>query len=380
MSAPPLLAQGLGKDPAAPEWPPLTGDEVARVLRRYGAERAQVRWRSPRPWSAAALVRCSLGTVFVKRHARAVRTPADLRTEHAFAAHLRAGGVPVPAVLATADGDTATTAGSWVYEAHAVADGADRYRDALSWTPYRTTGEAAAAGAQLARLHLAAASFDRPERPGPPLLCASAELLTAADPAAALDELLDRRPATAAYLDGRDGRSAVTALVSGFAAGADLAALPRSWAHNDWHGSNLFWTAGPRPGVAAVVDLGLANRTGPAFDLATALERSAISWLDLTDPAGARRPTVALEQARALLEGYRSVRPLTALERRALPRLLPVVHVELALSEVEYYLTVRPDPASVALAYDGYLLGHAEFFRGPAGRELLGNLADILGT
>ena len=46
---------GMGKELAEPDWPPLTADEVAPVLARYGlpgpghvAAGAAVTWRSPR--------------------------------------------------------------------------------------------------------------------------------------------------------------------------------------------------------------------------------------------------------------------------------------------------------------------------------------------
>jgi hypothetical protein len=111
--------------------------------------------------------------------------------------------------------------------------------------------------------------------------------------------------------------------------------------------------------------------------LATAVERSLISWLDLTDdPPG--EPRVQLEQLAALLDGYQGVRPMSEAERIALPLLLPLVHVELALSEVEYYLGVRGDPASADLAFEGYLLGHLDFFARPFGQALLSTLGGML--
>jgi Ser/Thr protein kinase RdoA (MazF antagonist) len=100
------------------------------------------------------------------------------------------------------------------------------------------------------------------------------------------------------------------------------------------------------------------------------VERSLIGWLDLTDdPPGV--PHVQREQLQTLLDGYQSVRTLSAAERAALPLLLPLVHVELALSEVEYYLAVRGDGTSADLAFEGYLLGHLDFFAGAVGQELL---------
>jgi hypothetical protein len=53
---------------------------------------------------------------------------------------------------------------------------------------------------------------------------------------------------------------------------------------------------------------------------------------------------------------------------------LPVVHVEYALSEIEYFADVVASPANAELAYDGYLLGHARWFSSTDGAALVGHL------
>ncbi|MGW3123490.1 phosphotransferase [Streptomyces sp. NPDC001107] len=54
----------------------------------------------------------------------------------------------------------------------------------------------------------------------------------------------------------------------------DLAPL---WTHNDWHASKLLWDADGR--VATVLDFGMSDRTTAVHDLATAIERNAVQWL-----------------------------------------------------------------------------------------------------
>ncbi len=139
------LVHGMGKELAEPDWAPLTAAEVVPVLARYGlpgpghvVAGAAVTWRSPRPMSAAGLVRQAGGDVFVKRHDPRVRSAAQLAAEHAFIAHLRARGFPVPAVRRTRDGVSAVRSGGFVYEVHDVAAGIDLYRDAVSWSPWWT--------------------------------------------------------------------------------------------------------------------------------------------------------------------------------------------------------------------------------------------------
>ena len=288
MPAPAGLVHGMGKDLVVPDWSPLTSAEVHLVLARYpqpGGDE-MITWRSPRPMSAAGLIRRGGVDLFVKRHHVRVRTPAQLAVEHAFIGHLRARGIAAPAVLRTADGATATQDGDFVYEVHEVASGLDLYRDALSWTPYTSLGHAHAAGTALARLHQAADRFPLPARV-PAVLTGGCEIIVSNDPPAEIKWLTGCRPGLAGYLDGRAwpddlARHVLPAIRR---AAPLLAGLPRQWGHGDWHPSNLTWSSGgPDAFVAGVFDFGLANRTYAVHDLATALERATVSWLDLTDP------------------------------------------------------------------------------------------------
>jgi Ser/Thr protein kinase RdoA (MazF antagonist) len=365
----------MGRDLVEPDWPPLTDAEVSAVLARYGrtAGQAVVRWRSPRPMSAAALVDSGGEEVFVKRHHVRVRTAAQLGAEHALAGHLDALGLAVPAVLRLPDGGTTVRSGDYLYEVHARATGIDAYRDVLSWEPFTSTQHAWAAGAALARFHRASAGFGLPARP-PAVLTNSCAVITAPDPLAAVVRLAARRPGLASYLDERPWRDDFTRyhLPATGRLAPLLPDLGRLWGHGDWHPSNLTWTSrAPDAGVAAVIDLGLANRTFAAHDLAVAIERSAVSWLDLAE-SGRADPDIPATAA--LLDGYQSVRPLSHAELGALPLLLPVVHVEYALSEVEYFTSVVRSRENADLAYHTYLIGHTRWFGTPEGQALLSHL------
>ena len=379
----------MGRDLAEPDWLPLTDEELRGILGRSDpgglGRRPTVTWRSPRPMSAAALVRHGDATVFVKRHHVSVRTPEQLAAEHDFATHLRTRGLPVPAVRQLSDRSGAEgiqgvgsvlRRGDFCYEVHQVADGLDVYRDAVSWSPYASLGHAYAAGAALGRLHLAAAGFDRPARPAA-VLMNSCQVITAPDPLAAAGALVAERPALAAYLAGRhwtDDFEKVLAPLIGRAAPL-LGPLRPQWGHGDWHPSNLTWTsAAPDARVAGIVDFGLANRTYAVHDLALALERAVVSWLDLPETGTAAADLAA---AAFLLDGYQTARPLTGAEAAALPLLLPVVHVEYALSEADYFTSVAVSTANADLAYE-YLIGHARWFSERPGAVLLGFLREYL--
>jgi Ser/Thr protein kinase RdoA (MazF antagonist) len=376
---------GLAGDLVAPDWPLLTAAEARWVGERWElawggrrSEEARVLWHSPRPLSAAGVVGipgARGAAVFVKRHDLRVRDPRSLALEHRFASHLRSAGLEAPDVLATPDGTTAVACrrpeATNVYEVHAVAPGADLYRDAESWTGFLATDHARAAGRLLASLHLAASGFEHDRRPFGPIVD-SDEIVTAADPLPALAALAGARPGLAAGLTPHPWRDEVDDLLGQWLVQTSQLAprLPRVWTHGDWHPSNLTWSPDGTP--VAVLDLGLSNRTTPARDVAIAIERACVSWLD-------PEPAADLDAVRALLDGYTAVRPLSDAEAAALPALTATAHVEFALSEIEYYASVLSSPERAAIAYRAYLIGHARWFATAQGRSLLQAQSEQLG-
>lgn len=369
MTDSPHLMHGLAGDEIPADWPPLTVGEVEALLRGYPALGAPLRidWHSPRPLSAACLVETSRDSVFVKRHHQSVRSVSTLSEEHRFIAHLRAHGIPIPAVLSDVRGRTAVALGDWVYEVHERAIGIDLYREAISWEPLPNRAHALTAGRMLATLHSAAASYAAPQR-DTHILVARSELIRAIDPVATLRAQLPQREGLADYLRGRDWPGDFTRLLAPWhtAVQPRLAQQPTLWTHGDWHVSNLCWSGdGGDAHITDVLDFGLAAANCALFDLATAIERNAIAWLALDTNAG--HPEIA----RALIEGYCQQRPLTAADIHLLADLLPLVHVDFALSEVEYYHAITRSRANADVAYDTFLCGHAAWFATPSGQALL---------
>jgi Ser/Thr protein kinase RdoA (MazF antagonist) len=368
------LVHGMGVDPVEPDWPALTHEELAEVLRAYpetglGARSGgdiSVLWLSPRPLSAAALVHTPAGTFFAKRHHNTVRPAASLREEHAFLIHLRAHAAPVVRVLTDQDGGTVHERGPWTYEVHTVGEGQDLYRDAISWSPFADVDHARAAGAALARLHVAAQGFDAPRR-GPAPLIAGFSVFAAEDPIAAVEDYAAARPAVAAELAERPQWSEEFEcwhLPFHERLRPHIAELEPLWAHGDFHASNLLWRDGH---VSSVIDFSLCDRAYAVHDLATAIERNAVEWVEL-DAKGAA--AVHVEAARALISGYLQERELSDAERAALPDLLALCHVDYALSEIDYFRGATGSAANTELAYR-YLVDHTAWFAGPVGSELL---------
>jgi Ser/Thr protein kinase RdoA (MazF antagonist) len=128
--------------------------------------------------------------------------------------------------------------------------------------------------------------------------------------------------------------------------------------------------------VTAIIDFGLADRTNAVHDLAHAIERNVVEWLELVkEPKRPENVPVHFDHLSNLLEGYESVRPLSQEERAALAPMTALCHAEFALSEADYLLGVLHAEDQARMAYDGWLVGHAQWFCGAGGRKLLGAIA-----
>jgi Ser/Thr protein kinase RdoA (MazF antagonist) len=372
-----IKSHGLDGTLVMPDWPPLTLAELRALFAGFPqlGEPVNVAFASPRPFSAAAVVRTERGAVFVKRHARAIRDREGLLEEHIFLDYLHRCGASVPRVLANAAGETAIEIGESTYEVHELAAGVDVYGEAISWTPFFCAAHARAAGEALARLHNAAAGFNAPLRKVQPLV-ASFTIFAADDPAAAMAEYLAARPALANHAGVQRCAAQALEILAPFHAELRplLPHLTPLWTHNDLHASNLLWSDGSeRARATAVIDFGLADRTNAVHDIAHAIERNIVEWLVLVqNPDRPDDVPVHLDHLEALLEGYESVRPLMHEEATALAPMTALCHAEFALSETDYFLGVLHYPDEKArMAYDGWLVGHAAWFSSAAGKRLI---------
>jgi len=299
--------------------------------------------------------------------------------------HLCAHGATVPGVYRAASGETAIEEGEWTYEVHEAPEGVDLYGDALSWTPFRTKAHAYSAGRSLARLHLASEGFAAPRRKPRPLV-ASFTIFAAQDPRAEMERYLSVRPALMDFAGTRGCCDEALELLAPFHAELLplLPALEPLWTHNDLHASNLLWSDDTDDAQAtAIIDFGLADRTNAIHDLAHAIERSIVEWLVLVQGseisgqglAREKNVPVHFDHLRALLDGYESVRGLSDEEAGALAPMAALCHAEFALSETDYFLSVLHREDQAPLACEGWLVGHARWFRG-TGETLLDALRE----
>jgi Ser/Thr protein kinase RdoA (MazF antagonist) len=139
------------------------------------------------------------------------------------------------------------------------------------------------------------------------------------------------------------------------------------------HASNLLWSdAGDQAEVTAIIDFGLADRTNAVHDIAHAIERNIVEWLELgKNQNHPEAIPVHFDHLHALLDGYESVRPLSDAEAAALAPMTALCHAEFALSEADYFLGALHSRQKARMAYYGWLVKHARWFLGSHGFALL---------
>jgi len=372
-----VQAHGMGTELVRPDWAPIKLEEVNRLLSRYPnlAAASVLTWHSPRPFSSAAIAVTAKERLFIKRHHQSVRNVSGLTEEHRFMQHLRDQGIPVSAVIAGVNAQTAFQMDEWTYELYRLAGGTDLYRDAVSWSPFFSKAHAYAAGEALGRMHLAAESYDAPPRPIRALV-SSFTIFASSDPLTAMSSYIAKREALSEYMQRRPWEQDIETVLMPFYARLVpwLDDLKPLWTHNDWHASNLLWsdpehTKDGCSYVESILDFGLADQTNAVYDLATAIERNAIEWLAIDENGS--QDIVHYEQLEALLAGYESIRPLKRSEAAALTAMLPLVHAEFALSEIDYFAGIVRSAANADLAYNHFLIGHAKWFQSREGQDLL---------
>lgn len=361
------------------DWPALSDAEARNVLSHFPlpAPARQVVWHGRRPFSSTGIVLLEDGSrVFVKRHDHCLRDATALAEEHRFITHLADRGVPVGQTWHTKTGQAALDLDGSAYEVFSIMPGHDLYETVQSWEPFNNIRHAFSGGLRLGQLHEAARTFDAPARPSRRPLLSTFEVITSADLMAGLEHWIPQQAGLAETLTHHPWREDISTALRPFheRLKPHLSTIDSRWGHGDWHPSNLFWSsAGADAQVCGILDFGMSDRTSAAYDLAVAIERTAIAWLEPENDC-----PVIYERLEAFLSGYLAQYALSITERHMVPLFLPLVHVEYALSEVAYYETLVHDKAGVKAAYTDYLLGHAHWFASPAGQQLLYWLTQVL--
>ena len=242
------------------------------------------------------LVEAEGGQRYVVRRQHLNADPRRIAFQFSLQRHLAACAVPTPAAIATASGQPFAAGDDgvpWLVFDHIAGDEYGFERPAQAFQAART----------LAHFHRAAASFafdaPRPE-------------LRAALRACWSDAFSDL--AEMATLLGEGSGAGLSVLRAWWQRTLQtwpperVDALPTGWMHGDFHGRNMVFRG---DAVAALFDFDDVDRGPYAYDVAFGLVKfSRPSRVSLRLRSGF---------ARAFIEGYESVRRLTAEERAALP-------------------------------------------------------------
>jgi Ser/Thr protein kinase RdoA (MazF antagonist) len=361
-------------DVVQPIHDPMSEEELAALLAHYpeaGTLKGRIR-DSGRPYSAGTLVETTAGRFFLKKRSCSFRPRGDVLWRHRLISHLVAQGFPTPPILANAEGRTLTERDGFCYELFAAAQGEDRYREYHSWMPFERTEHARAAGEMLARFHVATRGFSRadatpPGRSPRTPMSARFDLAVAPDLLGAVEARIAASEALSAYFAGIRWKDELSGLYLDFHRELRryLPGTEPAVTHGDWHANNMLFDG---DAVASVIDFHLADVSFRAYDLAVALDRNGIRWLDIL--AG-QPDAVRYDVLEELLRGYGSVLPLSMVEAELLGALLPIHQLDLALSNVEYYLVHEGKPERADWAYGVYLRDHTRHFLTPAGQRIL---------
>lgn len=276
-------------------------DSTAGVLRHWKVEPVtSVQRATSGTMNETWLITTAQRRLVLRKHRRTQRD--QIAFEHAVITHARQRGIPCPGALVTGDGEPIVDHDGAFYSLFDFARGRQVPRAEL------TAGHAHAMGVMLARLDLALADF-----PVQPQVVERPSDLTPV--IATVDQLLDHleqqeRPPEQdrrADLDQRAEQDRWAAEFLRSKAAWLRTAAPPIWrpppvealqlVHGDYQESNLFFDADGS--VCDVIDWDKAGSGWPAAELVRALDHA----LHL-DPV----------LSRALVEGYRSLRPLSPAE------------------------------------------------------------------
>lgn len=375
------LGHGMGAAWEEKDWPHITLTDVQTLQLYYPALKGkiQILWHSPRPFSSAAIVEVAAShqQYFIKRSHRSFRQAQDLLEEHAFIEHLAAKNIPVVPLVRSSQGKTALELGDWSYEVHHKAHAFDLYAEQQSWTAFFYPEHAAKAGQLLAKLHNAAVDFDiRQGRSARYLVC-NQTLLESDNIVEAIYQRIDQSPELTRYFSNQVMDAAFLNYIAELHRGIKktFQCAAKIWTHNDLHASNLLWTAQSNQAeIAALFDFGLADYNSALYDFSTAIERNFIDWLQLSKTQAL---VIDYDGLTAFIQAYFSHQTgLT--DFSILPSLLQIVHIDFALSELEYFVGITGNSAHADAAYHDWLVGHVDWFRSESGQCFINRLSHLI--
>lgn len=374
------LGHGMGAEPESKDWPHINEIELSRLKKNYIELDGDLKiiWRSPRPFSSALIVEVHSNNgdddnsernlYFIKRSYHSFRKVKDLLEEHEFIRYLQKVGINVPRLVHSLQNTTALQIGNWTYEVHHRADGLDIYADQLSWKPFYYPEHAAKAGELLAKLHNRAEHFLNNEGRSARYLVSNQKLLESDDIVLAIKKRIRSSRDLKSYFADKDIDQKFFDQISHVHQNVKVAlqTAPKIWTHNDFHASNLLWSENTsKANVSTLIDFGLSDRNSAIYDLAVAIERNFIDWLNLENSQEIYIDQIGLATfIQAYLSNIESASNL-----KFLPDLLKIVHLDFAFSELEYFIGITKNLKHADAAYYDWILSHTYWFTSEYGQK-----------
>lgn len=347
-------------------WPAIDDRFLTAVGSKYSCLGApiSINWHSQRPLSSAAIATFEGGEFFIKRHSEKVRTKELLVYEHQFCQHLADRGVPAVTAIQNSEGETVSVVQNWITEVQPIAPGDDLYRGRHTWQKALEPKHLESIGATLGDLHAASLQYKAARLRSAQFQ--SGEITTISNPDL-LSALRKRRCNSKVLTDflSEDDLEAMAALYRPWhCQWIDvLGEVPACITHGDPCANNFMWQ---RTEVISVIDFHLCGLTTPALDLAIGIDRNCFHWLEILE---GNPEAVSIDDARLLLEGYRSRRSLSEQELAATRALLALHRLEFALGLMDYFLTFEQSMPKAEWCRDVYIHLHAEYLQSHAGRQ-----------
>jgi len=276
-----------------------------------------VRWVAIGAHGPTARIDCDNGIFYAKRYIGATRPPASVAYTHRVVSGLDALGLTVPAALPDAEG--ADTLPFSRDQLALYPDVGGRSIDDDDLTP----ADAHRIGAVLARIHELGDGLDCGARPVGGVRIGT-RILRHHNAAAVFESVIASDRDVAIRFAHHPHRARVMSLLQ--ATSRRLSSVVHGCrtglVHGDFGPGNVLINDANE---VSVVDWDLCDSDLTAWDLARCIDRVAVRWpLRLVDPLEIRANV-----ARAVIEGYESVRPLHHAERAALPVLVAASRVDL---------------------------------------------------
>lgn len=325
-----------------------------------------------RPYSASSLFSSSSGEYFLKKRNIGWRDREDIEWKHSIIEHLGKSNFPTPSLVMNNQGSTLTQTEEFYYELFHRASGVDLYQDYHSWMTFKRSDHAVSSGETMARFHLALEDFDISGRPqvGTVVekpMTARFDMAFHRDLSKIISERIQNNSEVSEFFKDKNWQTDLLPLLTLFQKDIpDYKEIIKPWvSHGDWHANNLFFDCDK---VSAVIDFHLTDLSFRLYDLAVALDRNCIQWLEFHD---GKIDVVRFDLIGLFIEGYNSVFPVSGPELKLLSLLMPIHQLDLAISNIEYYLCFEKNEARAEWAYQVYLIEHLKFYQLPGGKEVV---------